>query len=181
MARMISQRDIERWKRLALDKLSELGVEIGGRKDDLSARRVAIVVGETFGQVFDGRVEINRLTCIVSTLECQMYLVAKEARLTCGPLQREEPPSSWKGGAAAWQSWQLKLPDFWAMPAPFERELAEAILENLLKGGEGEYATGGSNHGKTVVRRVGMQTTAHHTIKKPGTRLHQSGRGGKAV
>lgn len=172
---------IEDWKQLSVERLNELGVEMGRKKDDLSARRIAIVAGETFGEVFDGKVEINRLTAAVSAFECEMYKLAVEMRLHCDLLEREEPPSSWKKGQTRWRTSQLKLPHFGDMLGTCGKKLARELLEEIIKGGGKENATGGPHHGKATVRRVSLQGTTPRKSKKSRTRLHQPGRGGKTV
>lgn len=172
---------VEYWKKLSLGKLNDLGVETGGRKDDPSARRIAIVIGETFGEIFDRKVEINLLTAAVSAFECEMHKLVVETRLYCDPLDREEPPSSWKKGQASWRQSQLKLPNFRDMLGTCGKKLAKELLDLIIKGGDREHATGRPDHGKATVRRVGMQGATPRKPKKPRTGLHQSRRRGKTV
>ena len=172
---------VKDWKKLSLDRLSELGVEMGRKKDDASVRRIAIVVGETFGEVFDRKVEINLLTAAVSAFESELYKLVTETKLHCDPLEREEPPSSWKKGQTRWRTSQLKLPHFRNMLGTCGKKLARELLEEIIKGGGKENATGGPHHGKAIVRRVSLQGTTPRKSKKSRTRLHQPGRGGKTV
>ena len=180
MTARVPQRDIEQWKKLAIEELSELECEVGTRSDGISGKRVAIVVGESFGKMFNRRIEINRQTAMLSAIECAVYQIAKEFRLTCDPLDREDPPHSWKGGKKVWADYQLKLPKFSHMKVPCLEPHLEEILETLSKGG-GKYEVRRFNNGKTAVRRVGVQKRADHETAKPGTRLYQSGPGGKTI
>ncbi len=176
----MSKSDIVSWKEDTLKELNKLGVGIGRRKDDASARRIAIVVGESFGRAFSQKIEINKLVAAISALECQTYLLAKETRLICSPLERELPPSSYKGGTADWRNWQLKLPDFGDVPARTERTLAQEILTILLEEGETD-ANGGVNNRSRALQRIGNEHEADDEYACSRTHLYQSGQRSEGI
>ena len=78
----------EEWIKAVEELKQEHGIQIGSRRDETSARRLAILVGELYLTRF-GR-GLNVALFVVPAIEKDVYDLALELRLTCDPLERED-------------------------------------------------------------------------------------------
>jgi hypothetical protein len=78
----------EEWIKAVEELKQEHGIQIGTRRDETSARRLAILVGELYLTRF-GR-GLKGALFVVPAIEKDVYDLALELRLTCDPLERED-------------------------------------------------------------------------------------------
>jgi hypothetical protein len=82
-AEPIRQRWIERVEELR----EEYSIEVGERRDEVSARRIAILMTEAFAMMFTGKRGVVELMPII---EKDHFALALQNKLCCDPLPREE-------------------------------------------------------------------------------------------
>ena len=77
----------EKWIKAVEELKQEHGIQIGTRRDETSARRLAILVGELYLTRF-GR-GLKGALLVVPAIEKDLYDLAMDLRLTCDALERE--------------------------------------------------------------------------------------------
>ncbi len=67
----------------------EHDIRAGNRRDEIAARRVAILAGELYMRLVRGRDRLERIMLNVVIIEKDIFDLAMESRLRCDPLKRE--------------------------------------------------------------------------------------------
>lgn len=80
------QVDKEKWISLVRELREEYNIEKGGKRDETSARRIAILLGEAYITNFR---EVSNVVLNVPIVEKDGFDLAMKHRLMCDPLERE--------------------------------------------------------------------------------------------
>ena len=86
---IISNIDENEWTEAVGIFKEEYDIREGSRRDEIAARRVAILAGELYLRQVRGRDRLERIMLNVVIIEKDVFDLAMESRLRCDPLKRE--------------------------------------------------------------------------------------------
>ena len=86
---IISNIDENEWIEAVGMLREEYDIREGSKRDEISARRIAILAGELYLRLVRGRDRLERIMLNVVIIEKDVFDLAMESRLRCDPLKRE--------------------------------------------------------------------------------------------